>query len=402
MWLSHFLLFPETGFGALQRSRNLLKELSKYNDIYYLSYVRNADLSEGIDLNEAVRDLNQYCKGTVLISHPHNKNFVLKYTALAKSIVSIKPYSILMYQFNAFYKKILDILTEQSIDLIYSDTMGLIEPVLDKIKVPCVINHHNIESCMMFRRAEKAKNLFVKMFYFYEACKIKNYEKKFCHQHNKNIVVSELDKKNLMAINLLADVEVVENGVDCNYFKFNPREKLSKNLIFTGGLDWYPNLDAMIYFCEKVWPLLVKKIPDVTLTIIGKNSGSKIDNIAKKYSNIILTGYVPDVRKYMKEASVFICPIRDGGGTKLKILDAMAQGVPIVTTSLGCEGILVTDGEHLCIADEPKKFVEKICGMINNTDEQNRLAMNAYDLIKNKYSYHIIGSKFNNILSNCK
>jgi len=140
------------------------------------------------------------------------------------------------------------------------------------------------------------------------------------------------------------------------------------------------------------------EIPGIRLTIIGKNPGTELDSIVAKHKNICMRGFVPDVRDYMKRAAIFVCPIRDGGGTKLKILDAMAQGVPIISSTLGCEGIDVIDGTHVLIANKPEEYLLAVKNLISNLEEQNKLAMNAYDLVKRKYSYGTLGSKFNQIV----
>jgi len=397
IWISHFLLYPATGYGALQRSRNLLKELSGQNDIYLISFYRDCDLIDNNTLQKARQNLQQYCESIHFLPHSHNNNNLKKYLTLIQSIYSRKPYSILIHNDKALLDCIKLILKKENIDLLYSDTLGLCEPLLPNYDLPCIINHHNIESDMMLRRAKKENSLINQLFLRYEAFKIKLYEKKYCHMYNQNIVVSLFDKEILLSINQASTVEVIENGVDCNYFKFHLRKKLSNKIIFTGGLNWYPNVEGMLYFCKDIWPLLIKAIPGVTLNIIGKSPPEKLLKVVSKFNNIATTGFVPDLREYMKDASIFICPILDGGGTRLKILDAMAQGIPIVSSSLGCEGIDVVDGENIYIANHPKEYVEKIKILINSLDEQNRIAKNAYHLIKSNYSYQVIGAKFNQV-----
>lgn len=398
LWVSHFLLFPDSGFGALQRSKNLLIELSKYYEIIYVSYYRSVDIDGEVSLDYVKSDLMQYCSDVILIPHPFSNSLFFKYGILIKSLASFKPYTVLLNEFKILKKEILKMLKKENIDLLYSDTLGLSDSVINNIDVPSVLNHHNVESDMMFHRAKKEKKLLLKMFIHYEAIKCKKYEQKYCPRYSKNIVVSDTDKERLLKISPSVDVDVVENGVNCTYFEFHPRTESEPELIFTGGLDWYPNLDAMLYFCKEVWPLITKELPNIKLTIIGKNPGTELDNYVHKYKNINITGFVPDVREYMKKATIFICPIRDGGGTKLKILDAMAQGVPIISSALGCEGIDSEDGIHLLIANKPEEYLLAIEKLIYDTAEQRRLAKNALNLVNKKYSYEIIGKKLSNII----
>lgn len=399
LWISHFLLYPETGYGALQRSRNLLIELCKRHEVTYLSYYRDFDLSQGYSLKEAKENLESICEKVILLPHKHNGNQVLKLWTQISSLFNIKPYSTLLYNSPVLIKKMQDLLIEEDIDLIYSDTMGMSEKILDKCNIPTVLNHHNIESQMMFRRGEKASNLFMQFFLKLETLKLRHYEKKYCKQYNMNLTVSELDKQRLEDICDGASAVVIENGVDTGFFKFsNHRDHTNKELIFTGGMSWYPNQDAMIFFTTKVWPLLKQNIPDIKLTIVGRNPGKELSDIVSKDEKITLTGFVPDVRDYVKKASIFIVPIRDGGGTKLKILDAMSQGIPIVSSALGFEGIDAIDGQHLFMANEPQEYVDKIKFILDTPEKSQAVAKNAYRLIEQKYAYKVIGSKFNRVM----
>lgn len=393
------MLFPDTGHGALQRSRNLLVQLSRYNDIYLISYFRDADLAYGSTVEEARQDLLEYCKGVKFIPHPHNKQAFKKHIGFITSLVDKKPYSTLIHESKPFLHEAMALQKRVKVDLVYSDTLGLFEPILDKIHLPRIINHHNIESQMMSRRARKEKQPLKKILLYLEAWKIRTYEKDYCHKYDRNIVVSDLDKKRLLTINNKATIDVIENGVDCHYFQYHARQNLGNEIVFAGSLDWYANLDAMIYFCEDIWPLLLHNIPDIAFTIIGKNPGPRLNRIVSRYPGIKSTGFVADVREYMRRASICVCPIRDGGGTRLKILDAMAQGIPVVSSSLGCEGIEVTDRENVYIANEPREYLSRIATLLNDLNEQNRIGSNAYNFVKDRYSYEVIGSKFNQIIT---
>ena len=399
LWISHFLLYPETGYGALQRSRNLLIELCRKHEVTYLSYYRDFDLRQGYSLNEAKENLESFCKKVILVPHKHREKPFAKYLTLINSLFGRNPYSTMLYYSKALNKKIEELLNKENIDLFYTDTMGMSEKALNQCSVPTVLNHHNIESQMMYRRAEKVSNYFMKLFLKREAAKLYRYEKKYCTQYSMNITVSELDKQRLEAICDGAEVDVIENGVDTTFFKFsNHRDQANKELIFTGGMSWYPNQDAMIFFTTKVWPFLKQNIPDIKLTIVGRNPGKELSEIVSKDEKITLTGFVPDVRVFVKKASVFIVPMRDGGGTKLKILDAMSQGIPIVSSAIGFEGIDATDGQHLFMANKPQEYLDKINYIFENPAKSKSVVKNAYKLIEEKYAYKVIGAKLNQLV----
>ena len=191
---------------------------------------------------------------------------------------------------------------------------------------------------------------------------------------------------------------MIDNGVDCGYFQFHPRTGQCRGLVFTGGLDWYPNRDAMRYFCREIWPLLQPRPDGLALGIIGGGRDPVLERIAAHDPAIRLQGFVADLRPALREAAVFVCPMRDGGGTKLKILDAMAQGVPVISTSLGCEGLEAVPGEHLLVADAPREFAGAVARLHGNPGEQNRLARNALELVRSRYSYDVLGRRMDEVL----
>ena len=398
LWLSHFLLFPETGYGALQRSRNLLLQLSKKNDVFLLSYYRDGDLKFSPDLDLAQKDLEKYCRRVVLVPSPLNgKNKYYKLSMILESVFSKTPYSVLLFRHKVFFEKALQMIEEFSIDLVHSDTLGLSEKFLGEKSTVKILNHHNIESHMMFRRAEKEGNILKKLFLAKEGWNLKNYENTFCRQYDLNVVVSDIDKERLNGINRNIKSAVIENGVDCDYFSHHFRDQNCKGLIFTGSLDWYPNADAMLYFCRQIWPLLRKRFNNLTLNIIGKNPPPELLFLIKGEKGIFWEGFVSDVREFIKKGRVFVCPIRDGGGTRLKILDALAQGIPVVSSTVGCEGIDVINGENILMADDVEDIVNKVSSLLMDEELCNKLSGNGRRLVEVKYSFDILGRKISDL-----
>jgi glycosyltransferase involved in cell wall biosynthesis len=168
-----------------------------------------------------------------------------------------------------------------------------------------------------------------------------------------------------------------------------PIEKNS--LVFVGGMSWLPNLDAMVYFKDEIWPLLKTKLPDIKIAIAGEKPTKELADFSKRDPMFQVKGFVDDVRPFIAEAAVYVVPIRIGGGTRLKILDAMAMGKAIVSMSIGCEGIEADDGKDIIVADEPEDFANKIMALL--TDEQRRQSIerNARENAINKYAWGKIG-----------
>ncbi len=391
LWISHFLLFPETGYGGLQRSRNLLKELSKYHDIHLICFYRNNDKIFVPDIKLAEKDLKNYCKNVYII--PHELSNKQKAFRLLKSVVSRTPYSAYIYRSRQLLKKSWKLIADKSIDLIHSDTIGMIEPIIDKISIKKVLTHHDIESHKMYRRYENEENIFKRIYFLQEYMALRRYEKKYCVIYDSNIAVSEIDKNRLQDIDERIKVNVIQNGVDCEYFKYYPRNEMSRELIFTGALDYYPNAKAMLYFYGKMWPILKNKYPELRLTIIGKNPPAQLRSLGEDGNGINILGYVEDIRPHMKRAKVFICPIMEGGGTRIKILDAFSQGIPVVSTIVGAEGLDLQKGKHILLADTVTEFVDRVSDLLENEELSKSMSLCAREFVEQNYSYNIIGKK---------
>jgi glycosyltransferase involved in cell wall biosynthesis len=320
------------------------------------------------------------------------------YKLVIKSLFKKDGYTINWTKSNEMVSALMKFFDDNQVDTIHFDTIGLAfyERYIQN-GIPKVLNHHNIESHMMLRRAKNESNLLKKLYFYIEGMKIRNYEKMICKLFDLNIVVSDLDKKRLLSIVDNLRVEIIPNGVDINYFRPMKNESKKQNLIFAASLDWYPNEDAVIYFIKDIWPFVKKRYPTVRFTIVGRNPSRRIKKLVKDDSFLRLTGFVEDVIPFFTEADVYVCPIRDGGGTKLKLLDAMAAGKAIVTTSIGAEGLEVKNEIHLLIADDPERFALQIIRILDNPKLGNQLGENARKLVEDKYSWENIGNKLNNI-----
>ncbi len=194
-----------------------------------------------------------------------------------------------------------------------------------------------------------------------------------------------------------ARYELVANGTDIEYFTPLPSPEDSKRLIYAGGMSWYPNADAMEFFAEGISPLVEKDVPSVCLDVLGSHPPTRLVEIAKTKENIKIHGFVDDIREYMRQAAVYIVPIRVGGGTRLKILDAMACGKAVVSTSVGCEGLEVTPDENILIGNTPEEFARQVVRLLKDSTLRNRLELNGRRLVEQKYSWDIIGARLNGI-----
>lgn len=394
LWISHILPYPPRG-GVTQRSYHLIREVAEENEVFLFALNQKAWLPTEEGVARARTEFQRFCTLVEIFDIPSDGSKWERYNLAMTSLLSKNSYTANWTYSKEMHRRIRAFIADQKIDAIHCDTIGLGEYVKDIRGIPMALNHHNVESHMMLRRAEKETNFFKKIYFFIEGKKLRNYEKKICPLFNKNLVVSELDKIRFSSFIPHVYVDTIPNGVDANFFTARNCKVERHNLVFAARLNAYPNEDAVVWFLKEMWPLLKKRVPDISLTIAGRNPTARIKKEVGLDPAIRMTGYVDDIRPFIEKAEVYICPIRDGGGTKLKLLDAMAMGKAIVTTAVGAEGLNLEDGEHALFANDPGAFISCIIKIFENRDLRIQLGNKSRDLVAKSYTWEIIGKKLN-------
>jgi glycosyltransferase involved in cell wall biosynthesis len=215
---------------------------------------------------------------------------------------------------------------------------------------------------------------------------LKKYEFDMYRKADKVLALTPQGKDELLAICPDLDISVVPHGVDVDTFSFSPQAEEENSLVFLGNYLHYPNVDAVLYFHEEIWPSLKKALPELKFYVVGQSPPPEITRLGSDES-IVVTGTVDDVTPYLRRGQIFICPVRLGGGFRGKILEAMALGRPVVSTRLGAEGIPASDGENIILADGPNDFIKGIAGLIGNADLYHRIQNNARKLMEEHYAW---------------
>ncbi|NLD98542.1 MAG: glycosyltransferase [Fibrobacter sp.] len=389
LWLSHLLPFPPKG-GAAQRSYHLIKSVSEHFNIDLVAFNQRKIHKGKAQIDSAVVEFKKFCSDVHVFKIPSDTFYFGNSILAIKSLLSPLPYNINWLFSPEVHSFVKNLSKNKQYDLIWCDTISLIPYVKYFNAKVSILNHHNIESDTMFRRSENESNLFKKAYYKLEGVKLQKTEKKYCNFFSLNVTCSELDKYRLQSRLLSGKICIIPNGVDTDYFKATARPQKPNSLIFAGTLSWYPNKQAVLFFIDKIWPLLKIKNPLVHISFIGKDPPERLIQLSKKCPQIKVTGFVDDVRPYIEEASVYVCPIMDGGGTKLKILDALSMGKAIVAHPVACEGIDVRENEEVLFAETPEQFVDKIDFLLSN-DFRFSMGIKGRSLIERLYSYKQIG-----------
>jgi glycosyltransferase involved in cell wall biosynthesis len=224
---------------------------------------------------------------------------------------------------------------------------------------------------------------------------VRHWESRVTQKFDRCEVVSELDQKILQNSYPQTSIEVVPNGVDTEAYRPLPRTTGTPTLLFVGKMDYIPCEDAVLYFSREIFPLVQKQVPDLRLLIVGVNPSPKV--IQLNSAAIHVTGRVADIIPYYRQSSLCVVPLRAAGGTRLKILEAMALGRPVVSTSIGAEGLDVVDGKHLLIADSPEAFGEKVLLLLKNPDQYHQVAEQARRLVETRYDWNCIANRLNDM-----
>lgn len=401
LWLSHLIPYPPKG-GVLQRSYYLLRELAKYHEVDLLAFNQKnlieplfASLEEGV--SAADRELKSFCRRVEFFPIASDERALGSYLLAARSLLSKDPYNINWLKSITFEKRVREYVSKHDYALVHFDTISLIPFIRAIGNLPTVLDHHNIESHMLLRRAENESSRFKSWYYYQEGKRLESYEQRLCPGFDLNITCSEMDKERLLRIAPDCHAEVVPNGVDVNYFRSTASEVDGKRLVFMGTLSWYPNREAVLFIANELWPKLKESIPDIRFDIIGANPPKQLLDLACTDDHFVVHGFVDDPRPLISAAAVFICPIRDGGGTKLKILDAFAMGKAVVANPVACEGINVDNGNNVIFANDVSEYTAQIKRLVEDSAYRKQIGLAARSLVEREYSYSSIGKKLSQL-----
>ncbi len=391
LWLSHFVPYPPAG-GNLQRSYHLLRQAARRHSVHLVALNMRAVLPTSEAVDGATRHLAEFTAGIRVFPHLWDRSSVRRAAMAAASFFHPAPYDQNWLYSPAMHAYVRSLAADQSFDLIHLDTLGLLPYATAWHDVPIALNHHNVESQLAERRAGRER--FPRRLYFRrEAAKLQRLERLRCPEMAVNFTVSDLDAARLREIAPAARTCVIDNGVDVEYFRpgSSGRPEVG-GLVFAGTLNWYPNREAVRYFLSEIWPALLTEDPGRRMMFVGRDPPPEL-HAATRDPRISVTGRVEDVRPYFDAASIYVCPIRDGGGTRLKILDALAMAKPVVATGLAVEGLEVLEDDHYLRAETPAEFVAQVRRLERDASLRRRLGQAGRDLVVRRYAWDAVGRK---------
>ena len=390
LWFSHFIPYPPSG-GAHQRSFNLLRHASRRYETTLVAF--NLQGCTFSHLSEYENELKKYCSRVEFWQMPVRWKGARWGARLILSPFERAPYGCTCFWSPELEAKWKETLEQHQGALVHFDSIDLALFADAAAGFRKVLNHHNCESAMTERRAEEEPNPLKKIYLHSQARKVARLERSICPLFDVNLAVSELDAQVLTAKTWGAYFHIVENGTDTDYFAPSAAPVEPDSLIFAASLNWYPNISAIRFFVREVWPKLKLRRPGVRLYVVGMKPADSLVGWLTQHPNVTVVASPPDIRPWVARASVVICPMRDGGGTKVKLLDAMAMGKAIVSTSVGCEGLEVKHGENILIADTAEDFASSVSHALESASLGQRLGAAGRILVRQRYAWKVIGAR---------
>jgi polysaccharide biosynthesis protein PslH len=307
------------------------------------------------------------------------------------------PYAVSKFTHPSVQTTVADWLSSGRFDVAVCDFLSASLNFPARLPIPCVLFQHNVESSLWQRMAAVETNPVKKLAFGIESAKMTGYERATLGKFHHIIAVSEHDRQQMLQMNPACQITVVPTGVDRQKFKVAPASMTQPpRVVFTGSMDWEPNIDAVDYFCSEIWPAIRKEFPDAIFQIVGRNPFPKVERLASE--SVQVTGTVPSVAEYLENASVVVVPLRIGGGTRLKIFEAMAMGKALVSTSIGAEGLEVESGRDLLLADTASAFADAILLLLRDSVIRRRIELAAVQLAA-QYDWSRVVKQFADVLS---
>lgn len=391
LFLSQIVPYPPHG-GVLQRGYNIIRELGREAAVHLLAFVHPDVLPNDAVLEESRLALQKHCGAVEYFSLWPKASSAHRVAGLAAAALSPLPFSVLAHHSRAFRRRVAELVATEDFDVIHVDTIALAQFLDHRWSIPTVLTHHNIESQLMERRAGAETGWMARSYLRRETHKLLAYEAEVSGIFDINVFVSKTDEQTLVERVPGLQTAIVPNGVDIEYFTPNQGKGLPA-LIYTGGMNMFANRDAVMYFLNEIWPLIRAQVPDVRFFAVGQDPPKELLDVGARDAHVVVTGYVNDVRPFVWDAAVYVVPLRVGGGTRLKVLDAMAMGKAMVSTSIGCEGLDVRPDEHLVVADSPAQFAEEVVRLLRNPHRRDVLSGAARALVERRYSWRTIGGQ---------
>jgi glycosyltransferase involved in cell wall biosynthesis len=404
LWVKAGKLLPVDTGGKI-RSYNLLRQLAARHDVTLLSYYG------GERDYQYEREIAEHLPGAETIHTGAPETTIAQAADYLRHLFKRAPYAVTKFTSPRVARRIKTWMDENRFDAVICDFLAASLNFPRELRTPSLLFQHNVESSLWRRQAEHEPNLIKRAVFKIEAAKMLKYERATVKRFRDIIAVSDHDRALMSEMTDAARITVVPTGVDLSLYRAAAADVSAEDageassvravpakeplVVFLGSMDWEANIDGVDYFCREVWPAVLRAVPRARFRIVGRNPHPRVRRLAS--ASVEVTGTVPSVIEHLREAAVFVVPLRVGGGTRLKIFEAMATGCAVVSTSIGAEGLDVEHGRDLLLADDAESFSDSVISLLKDEELRGRFERAAASLAA-QHDWAVVTTRFEEAL----
>jgi polysaccharide biosynthesis protein PslH len=386
LWVKPGKLLPLDTGGKL-RTYNILRHLSAAHSVTYLSYYGGL---RDPNYEREIKDLFP-CALPVFTGVP-------EFAGLRRTLDYLRrlphraPDAVGRFESVQVKQIVATVIAHREFDVAISDFLASTPNFPLDLAIPAILFQHNVESVLWQRRAKFEAKFVDRVIAKIECAKMVRYEAEQVRRFHRVFAVSEADRETMTAMVDRSRISVIPTGVDLEKFRYDPQLKPSGPLVvFVGSMDWEPNINGVEYFCNAIWPQVLSAVPAARFQVVGRNPHPRVQKLAS--ASVEITGTVPSVTRYIRDAAVLVVPLRIGSGTRIKIYEGMAMGKATVSTSLGAEGLDVHHSQDILLADQPAQFAQWIVALLQSDTLRQKIEA-AAACTASQYDWSMVAERF--------
>jgi glycosyltransferase involved in cell wall biosynthesis len=390
LWVKSDFLHPPDRGGQI-RTLETLKRLHARHEVHYIGLKQPGD-------EEGPARASEYASRWYAVEHRVPEKTSAAFAAqLARGLVDSLPVAVSRFRSAAMRREVSALVSREKFHAVVCDFLFPAANIADL--APVTLFQHNVESLIWKRRVAQSTGGLQRAYLRLQAERMQRFEREVCRSVRSIIAVSEQDAEIMRRDFGARRVNAVPTGVDVQFFRRPPSPPAMCDLVFVGSMDWMPNIDGALWFCREVLPLIRARLPQCRLAIAGRRPSMELREAARRDPLITVTGDLPDVRPWLWGATAAIVPLRIGGGTRIKIYEAMAAGTPVVSTTIGAEGLDVAHGETILLADDAPAFAEACVSLLTDRAQAARISAAANGRVASRYSWDTVARAFEGLLT---
>jgi len=382
LFISPKIPYPTDDGGKVTIARAIENLNRLGHSIHFICY------SQNVDVTDSYKTLSKYCIPHI-VKYKTSNNLLKMFI----NLFSVVPYNVSKYKTDIFKKELISLLESETFDIVHVNNIHLawtVDVIKKRLKIPVVLRQENVEMMIMKRFAEKHGNPFIKLYANLQYKKFIKYEPKFCGKFDKVMILTKEDEKIIKKLNPKINSEIIPVGIDESLLKLSKNNPKPFSIVHIGSLNWYPNFDSLNWFLNRIFPKIICALPQVKLYVYGGGPIDKISIPMQVRDNVIIKGFVNNFFDEILSKDLAVVPLRIGSGIRVKILELLAAGQNIITTSIGKEGIDVENDKHLIVADGAENFHNAVIDYFNGKYNKEKLIQNGKLLISEKYTWRKI------------